>query len=93
MLVPLLLESLYKYNLMEEFKSVVAGFANGIHVVGKYGDREKVSQDYYLYKPPNQTCPLSCGFMSDIPVFQTYVSKCEILSHSHGRKKRYAKLT
>ena len=41
-LVPLLLESLYKYNLMEEFKSVVAGFANGVHVVGTFGDKEKV---------------------------------------------------
>ncbi len=41
-LVPLLLESLRKYSLVDEFKAVVAGFANGIHVVGKYGDKDKV---------------------------------------------------
>jgi maternal-effect protein exuperantia len=42
-LVPLLLEALVKYNLVEEFCSVVKGFVNGAAVVQKYGDMQKVT--------------------------------------------------
>ena len=42
-LIPLLLEALNKYNLVDEFNSVVDGFVNGVHVVRKYGDMTKIT--------------------------------------------------
>lgn len=44
-LVPLLLEALYKYNLMEQFKKTVVGFVNGVSVVAKYGDKSKITSN------------------------------------------------
>jgi len=36
-LVPLLLEALYKYNLLDQFNETVCGFVNGVSVVEKLG--------------------------------------------------------
>jgi len=40
---PLLLEALYKYNLMEAFKKVVKGFCNSTSVVSSLGDNSKIT--------------------------------------------------
>jgi len=42
-LVPLLLEALYKYNLLPAFTNVVKGFCNTSTVVSELGDKEKIT--------------------------------------------------
>lgn len=42
-LVPLLLEALHKYNLVDDFCAVVAGFVNSAAMVQKFGDLSKVT--------------------------------------------------
>jgi len=42
-LVPLLLEALYKYNLLSAFTDVVKGFCNSSTVVSELGDKEKIT--------------------------------------------------
>jgi maternal-effect protein exuperantia len=42
-LVPLLLEALYKYNLLPAFTTVVKGFCNTSTVVSELGDKEKIT--------------------------------------------------
>eukprot|EP00095_Tigriopus_kingsejongensis_P002520 snap_masked-scaffold185_size275389-processed-gene-1.14 protein:Tk02520 transcript:snap_masked-scaffold185_size275389-processed-gene-1.14-mRNA-1 annotation:"maternal protein exuperantia-1" len=42
-LVPLLLEALSKFNLMDTFQATVKGFVNGTHVVKAFGDMSKVT--------------------------------------------------
>jgi len=42
-LVPLLLEALYKYNLLSTFTNVVKGFCNTSTVVSELGDKEKIT--------------------------------------------------
>jgi len=42
-LVPLLLEALYKYNLMQTFSSVVSGFCNTSSLVSALGNKEKIT--------------------------------------------------
>lgn len=44
-LIPLLLESLYKFNLMDSFKKVVKGFVNSVYLVEKYGDKSKITSN------------------------------------------------
>jgi len=40
---PLLLEALYKYNLLESFNKVVKGFCNSVAVVSSLGDSSKIT--------------------------------------------------
>ena len=42
-LVPLFLEALRRYNLLEAFDEVVVAFANSVKVAEKYADSEKVT--------------------------------------------------
>ena len=42
-LIPLLLGALVKYNLMEQFSKVVKGFVNGVNIVKRFGDMNKVT--------------------------------------------------
>lgn len=42
-LVPLLLEALYKYNLLPAFMNLVKGFCNTSTVVSELGDKEKIT--------------------------------------------------
>ena len=42
-LVPLLLEALYKYNLLATFASVVKGFCNTSSAIAHLGDKEKIT--------------------------------------------------
>jgi len=42
-LVPLLLEALYKYNLLPAFANVVKGFCNTSSVVSELGNKEKIT--------------------------------------------------
>jgi len=42
-LVPLLLEALYKYNLLPAFTNIVKGFCNTSTVVSELGDKEKIT--------------------------------------------------
>ena len=42
-LVPLLLEALYKYNLLTTFVSVVKGFCNTCTAISHLGDKEKIT--------------------------------------------------
>ena len=42
-LVPLLLEALYKYNLLATFVSVVKGFCNTCTAISNLGDKQKIT--------------------------------------------------
>ena len=42
-LVPLLLEALYKYNLLTTFVSVVKGFCNTSTAISQLGDKQKIT--------------------------------------------------
>ncbi len=42
-LVPLLLEAVSKYNLADEFSAVVKGFVNGVSLVQRFGDMQRVT--------------------------------------------------
>jgi len=42
-LVPLLLEALYKYNLFNSFKNTVKGFCNSTDVISALGDPDKIT--------------------------------------------------
>ena len=42
-LVPLLLEALYKYNLLATFSGVVKGFCNTCTAISELGDKQKIT--------------------------------------------------
>ena len=42
-LVPLLLEALYKYNLLSTFANVVKGFCNTCTAISELGDKQKIT--------------------------------------------------
>ena len=42
-LVPLLLQALYKYNLVSAFSEVVAGFCNTPEAISELGDRARIT--------------------------------------------------
>lgn len=46
-LIPLFLEALRRYNLLDSFKDVVVSFANSVKVVEKFADSEKVTSYRY----------------------------------------------
>ena len=43
MLVPLLLQALYKYNLVSAFSEVVAGFCNTPEAISELGDKARIT--------------------------------------------------
>ena len=47
-LIPLLLESLNKFNIMEQFAEVVAGFVNGVHVAYHLQEEAQVNVSVVL---------------------------------------------
>ena len=42
-LVPLLLQALYKYNLVSSFSAVVAGFCNTPEAISELGDKARIT--------------------------------------------------
>ena len=42
-LIPLLLQALQKYNLIEQFSSVVRGFCNTSEAISELGDKQKIT--------------------------------------------------
>ena len=42
-LVPLLIQALHKYNLIDSFNSVVKGFCNSSEAISDLGDQDKIT--------------------------------------------------